>query len=127
MQLKNDDDIATVDNVFLGPKGWLLPWKARYISYGIGLLLFIVAFALEHRLGVQTGIWSIVFTVMAVVGATQYLGKYISHETPLRALGSILWEEMTAPRQETKSEHACLRPGKVKNTMKGIRTHESRF
>lgn len=127
MKLSNDDDIATVDNIFLGPKGWLLPWRARFISYGIGLALSIVALALERRFGIRPGIWSIVFTLVSVVILTQFIGRFISHEMPLRALAQIFWYEVTAPRPLSNEEHSSMRPGKVKNKWKGITTHESRY
>lgn len=119
MEFPNDDETAQVDATFLGPKGWLLPFRARYSAYGIGLALAVIALAIEKRLGVQPGIWSITYTLGMVILLTRIIGRVISYEVPVRAAVSVFIHELDAPRPRVKTEEAKLRPGRIRNTWTG--------
>lgn len=126
MLLPNDDDTAHVDNIYLGPRGWALPWQARYSAYGVGLALALAAFTIESRIGIRMSPWSIIWTVIIIVALTRWIGRQVSFETPLAALLMILRHELTAPRPPSKQHTASIRPGKLRNRWKGIRIRESR-
>jgi hypothetical protein len=115
LKLPNDDELRQVSNDFLGPRGYQFPFRARYSAYGIGLTLAVAAFAVERRLGIGIGIWSVVWTVGAVVLATRWIGERVSYETPLRAVLGTFWAEVTAPRVRVKGESATLVPSRVLN------------
>jgi hypothetical protein len=117
VRLANDDDTATVDNVYLGPRGWSFWWTARYSAYGVGFCLFFLAMGLEQKAGLGLGIWPVVFTLLATIGATRKIGTVVTYETPLRALLVIFWHEVTAPRSPT-GHTAELHPGKVRTSEK---------
>lgn len=119
MEFPNDDETAQVDATFLGPKGWLLPFRARYSAYGIGLGLAIAALAIERRLGVRPGVWSITYTLGLVILLTRVIGRVISYEVPVRAAVAIFLHELDAPRPTTKYPAAMLRPARIRNRWTG--------
>lgn len=108
MRLPTDDDAARVDQIFLGPRGWSLPWQARYIAYGIGGGIFMLLRIIEQRAGISFGIWSIAWTLLITVMATREIGKKIGYDTPARSIGQILWREISAarpPRNRVERAH----------------------
>lgn len=119
MEFPNDDETAQVDATFLGPKGWLLPFRARYSAYGIGLGLAIAALAIERRLGVRPGVWSITYTLGFVILLTRVIGRVISYEVPVRAAVAIFIHELDAPRPRTTGDSVTLQPGRVRNRWTG--------
>lgn len=113
MLLLSDDEIHEVSADFLGPPGYLLPWRARYSAYAIGLSLALLFVGLERRAGIPLGVWTVIYTLAAVVFATRAIGRLVSYEVPVRALASIVLHETQAPRPPTRSQVAVLIPGKV--------------
>lgn len=47
MQIRPDDEVYRVNAVWLGPRGFTLPWAARYSAYGIWLVLFLGVLLVE--------------------------------------------------------------------------------
>jgi hypothetical protein len=119
MEFPNDDETAQVDSTFLGPKGWLLPFRARYSAYGIGLALAVVMLSIERRLGIQPGIWSVVYTLSFVITLTRIIGHAISYEVPFRAAVVIFMHELDSPRPRSDDVKVSLRPGRVRNSWHG--------
>lgn len=113
MRLETDDDIHEVSNEFLGPAGYLFPWRARYSAYAIGLGLTLLFVALERRAGIPLGVWTVIYTLASVVLVTRAIGRLVSYEVPVRALASIVMHETQAPRPDTRAQSAVFIPGKV--------------
>ena len=42
MRLPVDDEIYNVDAVWLGPPGKTLPFRARYVAYAVGAVIFLL-------------------------------------------------------------------------------------
>lgn len=61
--------------LFVGALWCGLQWKARRgLPVALGLiLLFLVLFALSHKLGHEIGAWPSVFTVAAIMGVAGWL------------------------------------------------------
>ena len=52
MLVRTDDQVYRVDSVWLGPPRATFPWRARYVSYGLGLLIMIFIMFLQRRIGI---------------------------------------------------------------------------
>jgi VIT1/CCC1 family predicted Fe2+/Mn2+ transporter len=96
MRLPVDDALYRVDARYLGPKGWSLPWQARYASYGIGFLIFLATMAIVHRAIPFPA--SAVIALAVTVAATTLLSRRIDHERPARTVVQGFWSEVTAAR-----------------------------
>ncbi|MFF4771093.1 hypothetical protein ACFY1V_31750 [Streptomyces sp. NPDC001255] len=98
--MTSDDELYRVHNVFLGPRGFTLPWRARYSAYGLCVSFALVALAVESRMGIR-GLWPLLFTVAGAVAATMWAEDFITYECPVRAYPRILAHEVSAPRPRT--------------------------
>lgn len=101
MRIRTDDDVYRVDAVWLGPPRATFPWRARYVAWGVGTVLFLVVLGIERQLGIgfsffSTG-WGLVITILL----TRLIGSRISHERPLTAVALMWLRELTAPRKRT--------------------------
>ena len=52
MRLPVDDEIYNVNAVWLGPPSKTLPFRARYVAYAVGTLVFVLLQIIERRLGI---------------------------------------------------------------------------
>lgn len=108
MRLTNDDLLFQVDSRFLGPKGWDLPWHARYASYAIGFGVLILVLIVERRTGIvlatgsKSNIWtflsSVTTTLMITVAITTVLMTLVDHDRPVRSVVMTFGLEVSAPR-----------------------------
>lgn len=99
MVIRPDDDVYRVDAVWLGPRGFTLPWSARYSAYGIWLVLFVSVLLVEAALPMRVSVppvWEVVLTILA----TYALTGVIDHDRPLVSLWQLLRAEATAPRPQ---------------------------
>lgn len=86
-----------MDAVWLGPRGFTLPWTARYSAYGIWLVLFVSILVVEAILPMNVSVppvWEIVLAILA----TYAVGGVIDHERPLRSVADLVRVEVKAPR-----------------------------
>lgn len=98
-----DDDIYRPDAVWLGPKNYQLPFKARYSAYGLGVVVMLAAVFVERHLGIPFGIPSLVLGLVVTVAVTTILHRRIDYDRPARCLWQTFRAELTAPR-EPKAE-----------------------
>lgn len=112
MRLRNDDDLARVDNEYLGPPGSDWP-RARYIAYVVAAGVLLGLMGVEHRIGMKVTAISMIYTLVATVLITRAVGKRITHEVPFRVLPAVLWRELTSPRALTYSRDNTFCPGRV--------------
>jgi hypothetical protein len=113
MRLPVDDEIYNVDAVWLGPPQNTLPWRARYVAYGVGLVIFVLLQAIERRLGIGLGFFSLAYSVLATVGLTRLILSVVDHDRPLGSVLSAFAHEVGAPRESTKSINHTYRPARV--------------
>lgn len=97
MLIRPDDEVYRVDAVWLGPRGFTLPWSARYSAYGIWLVLFVSVLLIEAALPMRVSVppvWEFVLSVLA----TYALTGVIDHDRPLVSVWELLRSEASAPR-----------------------------
>ncbi|GGD12563.1 hypothetical protein GCM10007231_09440 [Nocardioides daphniae] len=97
MRLRPDDEVYRVDAVWLGPRGFTLPWTARYSAYGIWLVLFVAILLIEAILPMRVSVppvWEMVLAILATYG----LSGVIDHERPLSSVLGLVRAEAAAPR-----------------------------
>jgi hypothetical protein len=114
VRLRVDDDIYRVDGVWLGPPRRTLPWRARYIAYGVGLIVFLLLQVLERRIGVGLSFFPLAYSMLATIVITRAALKAVDHD---RGVGSLLMafgNEVSAPRPGGRSRTATWRPGRVR-------------
>lgn len=113
MRLRPDDDVYRVRAVWLGPRGLSLPWTARYLAYGIWLLVFAVVLGVEWVSPLDVGVppvWEVVLSVLA----TYWLMGFVDHERPPRSLVQLIRNEVTAPRDEPRGRRVRVAPSRVR-------------
>lgn len=114
MRLSVDDEVYRVDAVWLGPRNWTLPWRARYSAYGVGVIVFILMQTVERRVGVGLSFWVIMFSLLATVALTRGILALIDYERPLMSIMTAAAHEIGAPRAVTKGAVVRIQPGKLR-------------
>ncbi|HEY0637857.1 MAG TPA: hypothetical protein VGD67_09440 [Pseudonocardiaceae bacterium] len=99
MRIRTDDEVYRVDAVWLGPPKATFPWRARYVAWGVGIVLFLLTMLVERRVGVGFGFFSTAWALVISIVATRLICSRISHERPLGAV-TVMWlRELSAPRR----------------------------
>ena len=114
MRLPVDDEIYNVNAVWLGPPGKTLPWRARYVAYVVGLVVFVLLQILERRLGIGLGFFSLAYSILATVGLTRLVLGVVDHDRPLGSVLNTFAHEVGAPREDTKESDHTYRPARVR-------------
>lgn len=99
MQVRTDDEVYRVDAVWLGPPKATFPWRARYVAWGVGILVFFVVFSVQRAIGFGFGFFTIAWGLVITVVLTRFICSRISHERPLMAVLTMWGRELTAPRE----------------------------
>jgi hypothetical protein len=117
--VRTDDEVYRVDSVWLGPPRATFPWRARYVSYGLGLLVMIVVMFLQRRIGIGLDFFSVAWALIITVLVTRFLGQRIDYERPLGQVVALFRQELRGPRRRTavaggavRSEHVAVRPAR---------------
>ena len=113
MRLGVDDEVYRVDSVWLGPRRATLPWRARYVAYGVGLLVFVGLQIVERRVGIRLSFWAVMWSLLGTVAITRGLLRLIDYERPLLATLTAIANEIGAPRADRRRRSYTLRPGRV--------------
>lgn len=103
MRIRTDDEVYRVDSVWLGPPKATLPWRTRYVSWGVGTVVLLVVLGIERQLGVGFGFFSTAWGLLITILLTRLIGSRISHERPLTAVAAMWTRELTTPREATAS------------------------
>lgn len=111
--VRTDDEVYRVDAVWLGPPRATFPWRARYVSYGLGLLVMILVMFVQRRLGIALDFFSVAWALILTVLVTRFLGKRIDYERPLGQIVALFRHEVTGPREKLVVRGGVLRPGKI--------------
>ncbi|ALG06781.1 hypothetical protein [Kibdelosporangium phytohabitans] len=99
MRIRTDDEVYRVDAVWLGPPKATFPWRARYVAWGVGVAVFLIALTVERAMGIGFGFFSTAWALVATVLLTRFICSRISHERPLGAVLAMWSRELTAPRE----------------------------
>ena len=114
MRLPVDDDIYDINGVWLGPPNQTLPFRARYIAYAVGAVIFLVLQAVEHRLGIPFGFFSLAYTVVGTAFATRAILRLVDADRPVLSVVAAFAHEVGAPRESAKVAEATIRPARVR-------------
>jgi hypothetical protein len=87
MRLPVDDEIYNVNAVWLGPPNKTLPFRARYVAYAVGALVFVLLQVIERRLGIGLGFFTLAYSLLATVGLTRLILNVVDADRPL---GSVI-------------------------------------
>jgi hypothetical protein len=112
--VRTDDDVYRVDSVWLGPPRATFPWRARYVSYGLGLLVMIVVMFVQRRIGIGLDFFSVAWALIVTIVVTRFLGQRIDYERPLGQVLALFWSEVTGPRERTATVGGQIRSGHVR-------------
>lgn len=113
MLVRTDDEVYRVDAVWLGPPRATFPWRARYVSYGVGLLVIMLIMMVQRRLGIGLDFFSVAWALVGTVAITRLLGKKIDYERPLGQVLGQFWAEVTGPRAGRRPAGGSVHAGHV--------------
>ena len=99
MRVRTDDEVYRVDAVWLGPPKATFPWRARYVAWGVGILVFILVLTGERAVGFGFGFFTVAWAVVLTIVLTRFICSRISHERPLGAVFTMWVRELNAPRE----------------------------
>ncbi len=114
MRIRTDDDVYRVDAVWLGPPRATFPWRARYVSWGMGTVLFLVVLGVERQLGIGFGLFSTGWGLVITILLTKLIGSRISHERPLTAVALMWTRELTTPRKLTAARGGAASAARIR-------------
>ncbi|GEL23310.1 hypothetical protein PSU4_22640 [Pseudonocardia sulfidoxydans NBRC 16205] len=114
MLVRTDDEVYRVDAVWLGPPRATFPWRARYVSYGLGLAVMVVIMFVQRRLGISLDFFSVAWSLLLTIVITRFLGKRINYDRPLGQIVALFRHEVTGPRPATATRGGPVRAGRVR-------------
>ncbi len=112
--VSTDDEVYRVDSVWLGPPRATFPWRARYVSYGVGLLVMILVMFVQRRIGIGLDFFSVAWALVITVAVTRLLGQRIGYERPLGQVLALFGHEVRGPRARTATAGGAVRSGHVR-------------
>jgi hypothetical protein len=119
--VRTDDEVYRVDAVWLGPPRATFPWRARYVSYGLGLVVMILVMFLQRRVGIGLDFFSIAWALIMTIAITRLLGKRIDYERPLGQVVELFRHEVRGPRVRTRVAGGAVRSRHVRVSSTGAR------
>ena len=114
MRIRTDDDVYRVDAVWLGPPKATFPWRARYVAWGVGTVMFLLVLGVERQLGIGFGFFSTGWGLLITILLTRLVGSRISHERPLTAVALMWLRELTAPRKRTATQGGASSAARIR-------------
>jgi hypothetical protein len=112
--VRTDDEVYRIDAVWLGPPRATFPWRARYVSYGLGLVVMILVMFVQRRVGIGLDFFSVAWALVVTVFITRLLGKRIDYERPLGQVVELFRHEVRGPRARTIVAGGPVRSGHVR-------------
>lgn len=113
MRIRTDDEVYRVDAVWLGPPRATMPFRARYVAWGVGVAVFLLVLTVERRIGISL-FWSIAWGIVVTILLTRIICAKISHERPLSAVASMWLRELNAPREATAGDGGAVSATRVR-------------
>jgi hypothetical protein len=114
MRLPVDDEIYNVNAVWLGPPNKTLPFRARYVAYAVGALVFVLLQVIERRLDIGLGFFSLAYTLLVTVGLTRLILNVVDADRPLGSVIAGFDHEVGAPRERTRPTVGLMHPARVR-------------
>jgi hypothetical protein len=113
VRIRTDDEVYRVDAVWLGPPRATMPWRARYVAWGVGAVVFLVVLTVERRMGISL-FWSVAWGIVITIVLTRLICSRISHERPLTSVTAMWVRELTAPRERTAGDGGAVSATRVR-------------
>jgi hypothetical protein len=101
VQVRTDDEVYRIDAVWLGPPKATFPWRARYVAWGVGILMFLLVLTGERMIGFGFGFFTVAWALVITVVLTRLICSRISHERPLGAVFAMWVRELNTPRESS--------------------------
>jgi hypothetical protein len=114
VRIRTDDEVYRVDSVWLGPPKATFPWRTRYVSWGVGMVMFLVVLGIERQVGIGFGFFSTAWGLLITVILTRLIGSRITHERPLTAVAAMWTRELTTPRESNARSGGAASAGKIR-------------
>lgn len=114
MRIRTDDDVYRVDAVWLGPPKATFPWRARYVAWGVGIVVFLLVLAVERRMNIGFSFFSTAWGLVITVAITRIICARISHERPLATVMVMWLRELTAPRETVAGQGGAASASRIK-------------
>jgi hypothetical protein len=114
VEIRTDDDIYRVDAVWLGPPRATFLWRARYVAWGVGMVVFLLVIGIERQLGIGFGFFSTGWALLITVLLTRLIGAKISHERPLTAVALMWLHELRTPRRVTSGRGGAASAARIR-------------
>ncbi|RRO19202.1 hypothetical protein EIL87_03525 [Saccharopolyspora rhizosphaerae] len=114
MRIRTDDEVYRVDAVWLGPPKATFPWRARYVAWGVGTVVFLLVLAVERRMNIGFGFFSTAWALVITVALTRLICAKIGHERPLGAVMQMWMRELTAPREKSQATGGAASAARVR-------------
>jgi hypothetical protein len=113
VRIRTDDEVYRVDAVWLGPPKATFPWRARYVAWGIGTVIFLLVLTVLRNIGIGL-FWSISWGMVGTIGLTMLICSRISHERPLGAVLAMWVREVTAPRETVDGQGGAASAAQIR-------------
>lgn len=126
MRIRTDDEVYRVDAVWLGPPKATFPWRARYVAWGVGIIVFLLVLAAERRMNIGFGFFSTAWAAVITIAITRVICSRISHERPLTAVLVMWLRELTAPRETSSGQGGAVSAGRIKVNTERPRPNQSK-
>lgn len=113
MRIRTDDEVYRVDAVWLGPPKATFPFRARYVAWGVGIVLFLLVMLVERRLGFGFSFFTTAWALVIAIVGTRLICQRINAERPLSAVALMWLRELTAPRNGSTARGGAVSAQKV--------------
>jgi hypothetical protein len=113
MRLLVDDEIYNVNAVWLGPPRKTLPWRARYVAYAVGAVVFVVLQMVQRRLGIGLGFFTLAYSLLVTIALTRLILAAVDNDRPIGAVVTGFVNEVSAPRRKTTTRTHTYCPARV--------------
>ncbi|QFZ16857.1 hypothetical protein [Saccharothrix syringae] len=114
MRVRTDDEVYRVDAVWLGPPRATFPWRARYVAWGVGIVVFLLVTAVQRQLGFGFDFFNTGWGFVITVALTRFICARISHERPLSSVMTMWVRELTAPRETTAGRGGAASAARIR-------------
>jgi len=101
MKVGTDDEVHRVDSIWLGPPNATFPWRARYIAWGLFLVLLLALMTLARQF-MGFGFFMFMWCVIGAIVLTRWIGRLINHERPFGSVLIMAVRELHTPRRQTQ-------------------------
>jgi hypothetical protein len=109
MLAEPDDEIYRVNPVWLGPPNVTLPWRARYVAYGVWMAAFLAVFTVARLvLLLPLTFWVVAWSLVIATVATRVICRRIDFEKPLGSVLTAFGHELTGPRRRETGERGVV-------------------